>query len=157
MTDQPNNQPENKGDTTTNTGFTPRHERKSRIKHPTPPWWPTTYAAQLALGHRVADAINSIIDELNYDIPNNLVANIQSHVKGLDEFEAWLANNKARVMRLTDDRDFLYHAPSFVGEPHQLIIPKLDPNLRTPEKIILSPERAAYNSPGQRPGIMQGL
>jgi hypothetical protein len=137
MTDQPNTQPENNPQpqgniqprgTVNTAGYTPRHEHKNRIKHPTPPWWPTTFAARLALGRRIADAIESIVDELNYNIPNNLVANLRHLVKGIDEEEAWLANNKARTLRLTEDRDFLYNAPSFVGEPHQLIIPKLDPN-----------------------------
>jgi hypothetical protein len=103
-------------------------DRRTHLKHPTPPWWPAAAADQIALGYRVLEAIESIQAELNYKIDNNLVANLRSILELREKVKNWRINVKALGIEYTDIDEFIRVAPGFVNEPNQVIILKLDPN-----------------------------
>jgi hypothetical protein len=103
-------------------------EHRTHLKHPTPPWWPRTAAAQIALGYRVLEAIESIQAELAYTIPNNLVANLRFILELYEKVKHWRINIKALGIEYTDFDEFIRVGAGFVNEPNQIIILKLDAN-----------------------------
>jgi hypothetical protein len=130
MNKQPKDQPESNSqprDTGT-TSYPVKSDHKTRLKHPTPSWWPHTNAKRLELGHRIADAINSVAEDLAYDIDNNLVANIRSSVAGIEKIQNWFLALKALSQEYTDVLDFAYNGPAFVDTQHAVFITKLDDN-----------------------------
>jgi hypothetical protein len=131
MSKQPKDQPESNPqprDTDPGNDYSTRHDHKTRLKHPTPSWWPHTNPKRLELGHRVANAINSVAEDLAYDIDNNLVANIRSSVAGIEKIQNWFLALKALSQEYTDILDFAYNGPAFVDTQHAVFITKLDDN-----------------------------
>jgi hypothetical protein len=131
MNKQPKDQPESNSQPrdTSPISYSVTEHHKARLKHPTPSWRPASNAKRLELGHRIADAINSVAEDLAYDIDNNLVANIRSSIAGIEKIQNWFLALKALSQEYTDVLDFAYNGPAFVDTQHAAVfITKLDDN-----------------------------
>jgi hypothetical protein len=128
------NQPENKPEASVPPriivpgNFPVKDEKKTRLKHPRPSWWPNNNAERIALGHRVLDAIESVAAELAYEISNNYVANLRTVLTTIDSLGNWHKSVTSLGQQYTSDNNFLIEGPGFVNEPNQVIILKLDAN-----------------------------
>jgi hypothetical protein len=134
MSNQPTNTPDNNPESNLQPrinvpgNFPIKDEKRTHLKHPTPRWWPSTAAEQIALGHRVLDAIESVVAELAYEINNNNVANLRFNLETYEKIDHWHKSVIALGQQYTVDKEFLRVGPAFVNEPNQIIILKLDAN-----------------------------
>jgi hypothetical protein len=98
----------------------------TRLRHPTPPWWPRSAEKRLILGQRVCASIASVAEDLAYNISPGLVEDIREAVAILAELRAWRQSLRALGRQYTNISTYAYNGPANGGGVDAPVILQLD-------------------------------